>query len=103
MRVSILPLVRRPAIDALEQGDIDFALGFAWGLPRNIKQTNLFDEGYSVVMRQGHPLAQQPMTLKAYANAEHRNLPGGKETDTQSSERTGIPAERWTVQGRRRG
>ncbi|MEM7722004.1 MAG: LysR family transcriptional regulator [Pseudomonadota bacterium] len=71
MRVSILPLGRRPAIDALEQGDIDLALGFAWNLPRSIKQTKLFNESYSVVMRQGHPLAQQQMTLKAYTSAEH--------------------------------
>ena len=71
MRVSILPLGRRPAIDALEQGDIDLALGFAWGLPRSIKQTKLYDESYSVVMRQGHPLAQQHMTLKAYTSTEH--------------------------------
>ena len=71
MRVSILPLGRRPAVDALEQGDIDLALGFAWGLPRSIKQTKLYDESYNVVMRQGHPLAQQQMTLKAYTSAEH--------------------------------
>ncbi|GAB5446137.1 MAG: LysR family transcriptional regulator [Gymnodinialimonas sp.] len=71
MRVSILPLGRRPAIDALEQGDIDLALGFAWSLPRSIQKTKLFDESYSVVMRQGHPLAQQQMTLKAYTSAEH--------------------------------
>ena len=71
MRVSILPLGRRPAVDALEQGDIDLALGFAWSLPRNIKQVTLFEESYSVVLRQGHPLAQAQMTLEAYVSAEH--------------------------------
>lgn len=71
MRVSILPLGRRPALDALEQGDIDLALGFAWNLPRSIKQTQLYEERYSVVMRKGHPLAQQKMTLQAYTSAEH--------------------------------
>lgn len=71
MRVSILPLGRRPALDALEQGDIDLALGFAWNLPRSIKQTQLYDESYSVVLRQGHPLAEQQMTLETYTGAEH--------------------------------
>ena len=71
MRVSILPLGRRPAIDALEHGDIDLALGFAWGLPRSIKQTKLYDESYSVVMRRDHPLVQQQMTLEVYTSAEH--------------------------------
>jgi len=71
MRVSILPLGRRPAIDALEQGDIDLALGFAWGLPRSIKQTKLYEEHYSVAMRKDHPLAEQKMTLEVYTAAEH--------------------------------
>ena len=71
MRVSILQLGRRPAIDALEQGEIDLALGFAWNLPRSIRQAKLYDESYSVVMRQGHPLAQKQMTLEVYTAAEH--------------------------------
>ena len=71
MRVSILPLGRRPAIDALEQGEIDLALGFAWNLPRSIKQTTLYDESYSVVMRQGHPLSGKQSTLEVYTDAEH--------------------------------
>lgn len=71
MRVSILPLARRPAIDALEQGEIDLALGFAWNLPRGIRQAKLYDESYSVVMRQGYPLAGKQMTLEVYTGAEH--------------------------------
>lgn len=71
MRVSILPHGRRPAIDALEQGDIDLALGFAWGLPRSIQKTDLYEERYSVVMRRAHPDAVTTMDLGTYLKAEH--------------------------------
>ena len=71
MRVSILPLGRRPALDALEQGEIDLGLGFAWNLPRSIRKIDLYDEGYSVVMRKGHPLSSRTMDITAYLGAEH--------------------------------
>ena len=71
MRVSILPLGRRPALDALEQGEIDLALGLAPNLPRNILKVDLYEENYSVVMRLGHPQAAGRMTLKTYLEAEH--------------------------------
>ncbi len=71
MRVSILPLGRRPAIDALEQGEIDFALGFAWNLPRSIRKVDLYDESYRVVMRRDHPLTRNTLDLRAYLDAEH--------------------------------
>lgn len=71
MRVSILPLGRRPALDALDQGDIDLALGFAWNVPGSISKTELYEESYSVVMRAGHPLSAGKITLKTYLSAEH--------------------------------
>ncbi len=71
MKVSILPLGRRPAFDALEHRDIDLALGFAWNVPRNIRVNDLYSETYCVVMRRGHPLEGVTMTLGAYLDAEH--------------------------------
>ncbi len=71
VRVSILPLGRRPALEALESQDIDLALGFAWDLPRNIVKTDLYEESYSVVMRQGHDLAGQEVDLGSYLSADH--------------------------------
>lgn len=71
IRVSILPLGRRPALEALEQGEIDLALGFAWNLQRSILKTELYEESYSVVMREGHPLCSRKMDLDTYLDAEH--------------------------------
>lgn len=71
MQVSILPLGRRPAYDALESQDIDIALGFAWDLPRSIHKIDLYEESYAVVMRQGHLLAGKEVDLEAYLSTEH--------------------------------
>ena len=71
MRVRILPLGRRLALEALAQKDIDVALGFAWDVPRAIHKIDLWEENYRVVMRQTHPLAGQNMSLKAYTQAKH--------------------------------
>ena len=71
MRMSLLPLGRRPALEALEQGDIDLALGFAWTLPRAIRKVDLLTERYSVVLRRDHPFAAQDMDLKTYLRADH--------------------------------
>ena len=71
MRVSILPLGRRPALDALERGEIDLALGLAPHLPRNIHKVDLYAESYSVVMRLGHPLSASKISLETYLDAEH--------------------------------
>ena len=100
MRVTILPLGRRPAIEALEQGEIDLALGFAWDLPRNIQKTELYAENYSVVMRKDHPNADTAMDLNAFLEAEHLIVsPKGdlsgivdKELDTQGYARRVIMA-----------
>ncbi|MEM6694328.1 MAG: LysR family transcriptional regulator [Pseudomonadota bacterium] len=71
MRVSILPLARQAALEALDHGTLDLALGLAWNLPRNIRRIGLYQENYSVVLRQGHPIARQGMSLDRYLEAEH--------------------------------
>lgn len=71
MRVSILPLARRPALEALERQDIDMSLGFVWNLPRSIRRTQLYVEDYCVVMRRGHPLEGPKLDLETYLTAEH--------------------------------
>lgn len=71
LRVNILPLGRRPALEALENQDIDMALGFIWNLPRSFREIELYEETYSVVMRKGHPLEKQPLDLATYVNAVH--------------------------------
>ena len=71
LRVSILPLGRTAAFEALEHREIDIALGFAWTLPHAIEKRELYTETYCVVMREGHPLVGQRLDLTRYLSADH--------------------------------
>jgi DNA-binding transcriptional LysR family regulator len=72
---SFRPLVRRPALDALAAGDLDLAVGYVRGGSPGIRQETLYEEGYAVVARAGHPLlAGGAPSLDAYAAAEHALL-----------------------------
>ena len=71
LRVAIRPLGRREALSALEENEIDIALGFIWALPAAFAKTDLYEEGYAVVYRAGHPLAGEDLSPEAYAAAVH--------------------------------
>lgn len=71
LRLSVLPLGRGAAIDALIEGRADLALGFFWDEPEVICSQMLYEETYRVV---GCPsvLATAPaLDLDAYCAADH--------------------------------
>lgn len=51
LRLSVLPLGRAQALDALVAGSADLAFGFFWDVPEAIRLTALFDEGFLVAGR----------------------------------------------------
>lgn len=51
LRLSVLPLGRAQATDALVAGSADLAFGFFWDLPEVILTAPLFDEGFLVAGR----------------------------------------------------
>lgn len=70
--VSVRPLVRRQALDALAHGDLDLALGFFWGQGASICVEDLYEETYAVVARDGHPvLRRNRIGLDDYCEADH--------------------------------
>jgi DNA-binding transcriptional LysR family regulator len=70
--VSVRPLVRRAAAEALAAGDLDLAIGFFWGRTPGLTVETLFEDTYAVVMRQGHrALRNGCISLPAYAEADH--------------------------------
>ncbi|MEJ1935133.1 LysR substrate-binding domain-containing protein [Nostoc sp. NIES-2111] len=70
--LSVRPLVRREAAEALASGELDLAIGFFWGRMPGLVVETLFDETYAVVARHGHPaLDEGRLTLAAYTQAEH--------------------------------
>jgi len=78
--VHVLPLTTRDPRALLEQGEADFALGYfpqavaalqSQGTMAAIRQHRLYESEYVCVMRRGHPLAEQELSLDAYCAAHH--------------------------------
>jgi DNA-binding transcriptional LysR family regulator len=77
VQITVTPLARQPAIDALIDGDVDLAVGVYFDAPPVLIATPLYRQGYAVV---GRPevLGPLPMTLERYAALPHVLLsPGG--------------------------
>lgn len=70
LTVSFRPAARRDALRALAADELDMALGYFWSLPEEYGAEALFEEGYTVVGRAGHP-ALRRLTLERYLQAEH--------------------------------
>ncbi|MBV9078602.1 MAG: LysR family transcriptional regulator [Methylobacteriaceae bacterium] len=72
LTTSFRPLVRRRAHEALLADELDVAIGYFWGRTAGIETTPLFEEGYAVILRGGHPLAGSPdLALADYVGARH--------------------------------
>jgi DNA-binding transcriptional LysR family regulator len=76
--LSVLPLGRGAAMEALSEGKADLALGFVWDVPEAISAEVLYEESFLVA---GRPevLADAPQVdLDAYCAADHILIsPGG--------------------------
>lgn len=81
--MRVLPLTTRDPRRLLDEGQIDLAVGYfpsvladltaqaqAGGLAAFDHQ-RLYEGEYVCVMREGHPLARGPLTLKRYCDAHH--------------------------------
>lgn len=62
---------RRDIDRELASGRIDLSVDVPLPLPDNIRRERLGREWLSVVVRQGHPLTQQPLTLDRYLEQQH--------------------------------
>ena len=82
--VRILPLTTRDPRPMLDEGEVDLAVGFfpavladltaqaqQGGTMAPFDHQRLYDGRYVCVMREGHPLAKGPLTLKRYCAAHH--------------------------------
>lgn len=58
-------------LSGMASGQIDFALGFLPALESGIHSRLLFKQRYVCVMRKGHPLGKEPLTLDRFATAKH--------------------------------
>lgn len=76
--LSVLPLGRGAAMDALSEGRADIALGFVWDVPEAISAELLYEESFLVAGRP-EALANAPViSLDDYCLADHVLIsPGG--------------------------
>ena len=83
VNLRALPLTTRDPRDMLASGSVDLALGHFPGVLAELSAGHLQDDNprflhrrlyegqYVVVMRRGHPMAGQPISLDDYCNARH--------------------------------
>jgi DNA-binding transcriptional LysR family regulator len=78
LTLSILPLGRSAAMDALSEGRADLVLGYVWDVPEAISGEPLYDESFLVAGRL-EAMPQAPtISLDAYCAADHILIsPGG--------------------------
>jgi DNA-binding transcriptional LysR family regulator len=78
--LRVLPLITREPRPALEQGDADMAVGYfpdtlaalaAEGDYAALRHERLYVTDYVCLMRHGHPLARQALTLERFCAAQH--------------------------------
>jgi DNA-binding transcriptional LysR family regulator len=77
LSLSVLPIARRSALDALTAGDVDLALGYFPTVGESMIASPLCTQGFAVI---GRPevIGPLPLTLERYADLPHVLVsPGG--------------------------
>lgn len=95
LRLSVLPLGRGAAVEALAEGGVDLALGFLWDRPDSIRGEPLYEEGFLVAGRpEALPFAPA-LDLDAYCAADHVLI-------SPAGDLRGVVDERLETMGRQR-
>lgn len=78
LTVSVLPLGRGAAMEALAEGRADLALGFVWDVPETVSGEKLYEESFLVAgLPKALPKAPR-ISLEAYCASDHVLIsPGG--------------------------
>jgi DNA-binding transcriptional LysR family regulator len=69
--LRLLPLNGADAAEQLERGAIDVAVAHLRAPPTSIESQILMRDPFVVVVRKGHPLAAEPLSIEAYAGQSH--------------------------------
>lgn len=100
LRLSVLPLGRVEAVEALAEGRADLSLGFLWDAPDWVSGARLYDEGFLVAGR-SEALPDAPfIDLDAYCAADHILIsPAGDLRGIVDSQLEGLGRTRRVVLG----
>jgi DNA-binding transcriptional LysR family regulator len=69
--LRLLPLNGADAAEQLERGTIDVAIAHLRAPPTAIESRMLMRDPFVVIVRKGHPLAAEPLSIEAYAGQSH--------------------------------
>jgi DNA-binding transcriptional LysR family regulator len=95
LTMSVLPLGRGAAMDALSEGRADLAFGFVWDAPGAISARRLYEESFLVAGRPEQLPDAPQVSLEAYCAADHVLIaPGG--------DLRGVVDDQLAAMGRRR-
>ena len=95
LRPAFLPLARREALTALEEGAADLAVGYLAAPGDRFVREPLFEQGYALVARRDHPRLAALGTLEAYAAERHLLV-------SQTGDHRGVVDEALEARGLRR-
>lgn len=71
VELRVFPCNRIDVIRHLDEGRIDLVIGWFADLPPRVRRTSLLIEQEAIVVRRGHPLTQEPVTLERLLQFPH--------------------------------
>jgi DNA-binding transcriptional LysR family regulator len=71
LQVSIRPLVRQQALDALAGNEIDLALGHFLKCQEGLSARLLFEDDHVVIARKDHPVIRRKLDLTTFLRVDH--------------------------------
>jgi len=69
--LRVFPLNRLDVVREIESGQIDLVIGWFGELPASMRRATLFQEEEAIVVRAGHPLTQEKVTIKRLFEFSH--------------------------------
>ena len=71
LQLQLRPKSNSEVQSILDAAEVDAAVGVIPTAPRRFRRMHLFQDEYTVVMREGNPLSRQVLSLRHYAAAKH--------------------------------
>ena len=75
-RLTVIDLRADEVVDALDNGEVDLAIGYFLGMPNWARQQNLRKTRYVTLVRQGHPVVGNQLTLDKFLQCRHAIFSG---------------------------
>ena len=71
VQLRVLPWGLQQVPDALARGEADLMIGFYDRVPAHHREQLLFEERYACIVRKGHPVVRDRLTLRTYVALKH--------------------------------